>query len=243
MIFLTANKKQISGGKIVASIGLSRAIQKILTGEIKETSDSENIKAKLETKGVYLSRQTWIDLWKGRIFPGKNLKGKFEENLPELYNDWIDWSVNTSRFHTFLRALDIYSSNINSHERAREAKSLLTMIHKEWQPNRFRQISIPSPKKRLVKTIDPILGVTKITANSAIFVGEAKGPKSPLSAIAHESCDSFYNILDPSSVLTYILMYAVKSKLPDKGLFEALTLDFTSAALRIIAYSADTDHP
>jgi hypothetical protein len=62
-----------------------------------------------------------------------------------------------------------------------------------------------------------------------IAIGRVKGPPSPLNVLANPATTFLHEPLNASSVLPFMVRYAVESGLPDPGLKEAFVLDFLTA--------------
>ena len=214
----------------------------------KEENLPWRIEEALEGDKTCISSSTWANWWNEVSFPGATYEAVLEFFFPKLLYRWMYRDPSFDRLQCNLSAIDLgwIEASGNPEKAFKEAQQILETIHADWLPARRGKIMLPGPKKRagvdwsghrialFIPNAEHI-GTKekfKLDPRTEIPIGFSKKVRSAISENAKES-SSALDLNAPSSILKFMVQYAVESGLPDPGLKQAFILDFMSAALAL----------
>ena len=219
----------------------ARHLKEILLGYRKEKPEHSKVADEFyELFGYQLSKSNWHYYWTGQYFPTAGLKSKINEKFLDVVDLWTPASRSHNRLVNHLYVLDLAAKAKDLESEALEikARKILELIHREWRPLHN-------------KNVDIYLGVEKLEDCQYDFNEQGTEQFSDgfegiykTNLIEHQTklskkTLSHYELLNPASIIQFLLCYAMETKVPYKGLRQAVVFDFLTAliAMRLIIYS------
>jgi hypothetical protein len=204
--------------------------------------------ARRQDGSVSIPKSTWDNWWNGVTFPNSTYEEVLDYFFPKLLHKWMYRDSTFDRLQCNLSAIDLgwIEASGNPEKAFKEAKKILETIHADWLPGRRGKIMLPGPKERegvdwsghKIALFNPnaehiwTKEKFELDPRTEIPLGLSKKVRSALSEYAGRSSSSL-DLNAPSSILSFMVQYAIETGLPDPGLKQAFILDFMSAAFAL----------
>lgn len=240
MDFLNKSSKLKMPSNPLCTRAFARDVKRALLGRVGDDPEHTAVADALGDDQD-LNKSTWCRWWSGESLPNESSAAGIWKRCPGIYEKWFS-VTNEDRLQMHLFALDLnwIRVHISPEEAYRYSEALLNAVHKEWGPGFNSRIYIPGPKEREGVNWDDKFNYLAIKLKrekdpkQVIPIGLSKGPISELSQPASFETTRLYQAINPTSLIHYMLRYAVESELPDPGLKQAFIFDLLTAEIAIL---------
>lgn len=210
----------------------ARELQGAILGRTFDEPKHSRIEKRFEEiTGSPLEKGTWGKWWNQGAMP-KTLYNKLQEHFPELHKKWLSPEI-SNRLRLFVSALDA-QSEADQEISLELSNDILNSIHSDWFPHNNGTISIPASVE-LYKS-NSWHNDRREVSPAATFIPKGLG-KNNLLAIGNKASYNArqqYEVINPSSILPFLLSYAVETELNGNDLKQAFVFDLMSSVMSLL---------
>lgn len=233
----------------------TRLLQKQLLGEVKETPSCNDCFIKMDLKGFESVRpakkkkpadnnwpdekstapkSAWSAWWYGTREVSVSYRAAFNAVTNNLASKWLEPCLVNNRLACHLCSFDleVIEKKYGKDKAINRAWEILQTVHRDWQVNVRGEVTIlngtaRSPHEALNLTI--MAPYTSGATPKTILIDMDKTSTCRLLARASHFTCNHYEPLNPSSIIPFLLCYALEAMHSETGLGETISIDLTSA--------------
>lgn len=215
----------------------TRLLQRSLLGETKENPYYREVIGVLTDKGLPASKlaaSTWNDWWHGKRSPSISTRAELNSITNNLASKWLEPSLVNNRLACHLSCFDLANvwKKFGQEKAINRAWEILQTVHQDWQVNVRGEVTIlngaaRSAHEALDSTI--VASYTPRATPKTILIDMDKTSTCRLLARASSFTCNHYEPLNPSSIIPFLLCYALEAMHSETGLDETISIDLTSA--------------
>ena len=215
----------------------TRLLQRSLLGEIKENPYYREVIGALTDKGLPTSKlaaSSWNDWWHGKRSPNVSTRAELNSITSNLATKWIEPCLVNNRLACHLSCFDLADIwQKHGQEKAiTRAWEILQTVHQDWQVNIRGEVTIFNGMERSPREVMAIKGIPgkplKLVSKKTI-INLDKNKHFRLLNNANPLTTNHYEPLNPSSIIPFLLCYALEAMYSETGLDETISIDLTSA--------------
>lgn len=215
----------------------TRLLQRSLLGETKENPYYREVIGVLTDKGLPASKlaaSTWNDWWHGKRSPNISTRAELNSITNNLATKWLESCLVNNRLACHLSCFDLADIwQKHGQEKAiSRAWEILQTVHQDWQVNIRGEVTIFNGMERSPREVTAIKGIPgkplKLVSKKTI-INLDKNKHFRLLTNANPLTVNHYEPLNPSSIIPFLLCYALEAMHSETGLGETISIDLTSA--------------
>lgn len=233
----------------------TRLLQKQLLGEVKETPCCNDCFIKMDLKGFESVRpakkkkpadnnsteekattpkSAWSAWWYGNREVSVSYRAAFNAVTNNLASKWLEPCLVNNRLACHLCCFDlgVIGEKYGKDKAINRAWEILQTVHQDWQANVRGEVTILNGATRSAyEALDLTIAApyTPRAAPKTILIDMDKASTCRLLARASSFTCNHYEPLNPSSIIPFLLCYALEAMHSETGLDETISIDLTSA--------------
>lgn len=215
----------------------TRLLQQLLLGETKENPYYREVIGTLTDKGLPASKlaaSSWNDWWHGKRSPNISTRAELNSITSNLATKWLEPCLVNNRLACHLSCFDLADIwQKHGQEKAiTRAWEILQTVHQDWQVNIRGEVTIFNGMERSPReatAIKGILGKPLKLVSKKTIINLDKNKHFRLLNNANALTANLYEPLNPSSIIPFLLCYALEAMHSETGLDETISIELTSA--------------
>lgn len=220
----------------------TRLLQKQMLGEVKEKPSFSACIEKLDLKGFesvrpakkktnnatpdentdkcQISKSAWSAWWYGSREISASYRAAFNAVTNNLASKWLEPCLVNNRLACHLCCFDfaVIRKNFGKEKAIARAWEILQTVHQDWQVNVRGEVTILNGIKKTSRSAQKNTGID--LDKTTVYT---------LSIKASSPTVNHYEPLNPSSIIPFLLCYALEAIDAEAGLNETISIDLTSA--------------
>ncbi|MGN0921112.1 MAG: hypothetical protein ACI4NJ_05205 [Cellvibrio sp.] len=234
----------------------TRLLQEQMLGEVKEKPSFSVCIEKLDLKGFesvrpakkktnnatpdentdkcQISKSAWSAWWYGSREISASYRAAFNAVTNNLASKWLEPCLVNNRLacHLCCFDLDVIGGKYGKDKAINRAWEILQTVHQDWQVNIRGEVTIFNGMERSPREVTAIKGIPgkplKLVSKKTI-INLDKNKHFRLLTNANPLTVNHYEPLNPSSIIPFLLCYALEAMHSETGLGETISIDLTSA--------------
>jgi hypothetical protein len=215
----------------------ARQLQQSLLGETKENPCYREVIGALTDKGLSASKlaaSSWNDWWHGKRSPNVSTRTELNSITNNLATKWLEPCLVNNRLACHLSCFDLADiwQKHGQGKAINRAWEILQTVHQDWQVNIRGEVTIFNGMEISLREAMAIKGVPgkplKLVSKKTIINLDKCAPFRLLNN-ANPLTTNHYEPLNPSSIIPFLLCYALEAMHSETGLDETISIDLTSA--------------
>ncbi len=181
-----------------------------------------------------LAASSWNDWWHGKRSPNISTRAELNSITNNLATKWLEPCLVNNRLACHLSCFDLADIwQKHGQEKAiTRAWEILQTVHQDWQVNIRGEVTIFNGMERSPREVTAIKGIPgkplKLVSKKTI-INLDKNKHFRLLKNANPLTVNHYEPLNPSSIIPFLLCYALEAMHSETGLDETISIDLTSA--------------
>lgn len=215
----------------------ARQLQQSLLGETKENPCYREVIGALTDKGLSASKlaaSSWNDWWHGKRSPNVSTRAELNSITNNLATKWLEPCLVNNRLACHLSCFDLADiwQKHGQGKAINRAWEILQTVHQDWQVNIRGEVTIFNGVERSPREATAIKGIPgkplKLVSKKTI-INLDKNKHFRLLNNANALTANLYEPLNPSSIIPFLLCYALEAMHSETGLGETISIDLISA--------------
>lgn len=215
----------------------ARQLQRSLLGEIKDNPCYREVIGALTDKGLppsKLAASSWNDWWHGKRSPNVSTRAELNSITSNLATKWLEPCLVNNRLACHLCCFDlaITRQKYGEEKAINHAWEILQTVHQDWQVNVRGEVTILNGTARSTHEALDLTTMALHTSRATpktILIDMDKTNTCRLLARASSFTCNHYEPLNPSSIIPFLLCYALEAMHSETGQDETISIDLTSA--------------
>lgn len=215
----------------------ARQLQQSLLGAIKDNPCYRDVIGALTDKGLPASKlaaSSWNDWWHGKRSPNISTRAELNSITNNLASKWLEPSLVNNRLACHLCCFDLANvwKKFGQEKAINRAWEILQTVHQDWQVNIRGEVTVfngvgRSPRETMA--MQGIPGKPLKLVSKKTIINLDKNKHFRLLNNANALTANLYEPLNPSSIIPFLLCYALEAMHSETGLDETISIDLTSA--------------